>query len=137
MSNSSAQTAYSITSSDTITLTPPAIDTFTIDMASITTGYNNVSIGGGSSIYYTSPTTIVNSISALTTAQITGISAFDTSAFSFKIPEEWEDKFPDFDRIQKMCKEYPGLRIAFDKFKTTYLLVKNHYDTPEDQRPLP
>ena len=137
MSNSSAQTAYSITSSDTITLTPPAIDTFTIDMASITTGYNNVSIGGGSGIYYTSPTTIVNSISALTTAQIQGLTTIDTSTFSFKMPEEWEDKFPDFDRIQKMCKEYPGLRIAFDKFKTTYLLVKNHYDTPEDQRPLP
>jgi hypothetical protein len=136
MSNSSAQTAYSITSSDTITLTPPAIDTFTIDMASITTGYNNVSIGGGSVIYYTSPTTI-NSISALTTAQIQGLTTIDTSTFSFKMPEEWEDKFPDFDRIQKMCKEYPGLRIAFDKFKTTYLLVKNHYDTPEDQRPLP
>jgi len=132
MSNSSAQTAYSITSSDTITLTPPAIDTFTIDMASITTGYNNVSIGGGSGIYYTSPT-----ISALTTAQIQGLTTIDTSTFSFKMPEEWEDKFPDFDRIQKMCKEYPGLRIAFDKFKTTYLLVKNHYDTPEDQRPLP
>ena len=141
MSNSSAQTAYSITSSDTITLTSPTIDAFTIDtytstMASIT---SNVSIGGGSGVYYTSPTTI-NSISALTTAQIQGLTNVvntSTSGFSFKMPEEWEDKFPDFDRIQKMCKEYPGLRIAFDKFKTTYLLVKNHYDTPEDQRPLP
>ena len=132
MSNSSAQTAYSITSSDTITLSPTStVDTFTIDTSSITGGYHNTTIVN--SIYYTSPVTI----SSLTTAQITGISAFDTSAFSFKIPEEWEDKFPDFDRIQKMCKEYPGLQIAFEKFKTTYLLVKNHYDTPEDQRPLP
>jgi len=81
--------------------------------------------------------TIGTGISSLTTAQITGISAIDTSTFSFKMPTEWEDKFPDFDRIQKMCKEYPGLQIAFEKFKTTYLLVKNHYDTPEDQRPLP
>ena len=132
MSNSSAPSVYSITSSDTITLSPTStVDTFTIDTSSITGGYHNTTIVN--SIYYTSPVTI----SSLTTAQITGISAFDTSAFSFKIPEEWEDKFPDFDRIQKMCKEYPGLRIAFDKFKTTYLLVKNHYDTPEDQRPLP
>ena len=132
MSNSSAQTAYSITSSDTITLSPTStVDTFTIDTSSITGGYHNTTIVN--SIYYTSPVTI----SSLTTAQSTGISAFDTSAFSFKIPEEWEDKFPDFDRIQKMCKEYPGLQIAFEKFKTTYLLVKNHYDTPEDQRPLP
>lgn len=116
------------------------VDAFTIDMstmANITSGYNNVSIGGGSGIYYTSPTTI-SSIGALTTAQIQGLTTtIDTSTFSFKMPEEWEDRFPDFDRIQKMCKEYPGLRIAFEKFKTTYLLVKNHYDTPEDQRPRP
>ena len=136
MNNSSAPPVYSITSSDTITLSSPAIDAFTIDtstMASITGGYNNVAIGGGSGIYYTSPTTI-SSIGALTTAQIQGL---NTSTFSFKMPEEWEDRFPDFNRIQKMCEEYPGLQIAFEKFKTTYLLVKNHYDTPEDQRPLP
>ena len=84
MSNSSAQTAYSITSSDTITLSPTStVDTFTIDTSSITGGYHNTTIVN--SIYYTSPVTI----SSLTTAQITGISAFDTSAFSFKIPEEW------------------------------------------------
>jgi len=108
-------------------------------MASITSGYNNVTIGGtGSSVWCTSPSNItMTGISSLTTAQITGISAIDASTFSFKMPEEWEDRFPDFDRIQKMCKEYPGLQIAFEKFKTTYLLVKNHYDTPEDQRPRP
>jgi hypothetical protein len=124
MSNSSVTPAYSITSSDTIT-----IDTSTF-----------ANVGSSSSYYYTGnmgTITIGASISSLTTAQITGISAMDTSAFSFKMPTEWEDKFPDFDRIQKMCKEYPGLQIAFEKFKTTYLLVKNHYDTPEDQRPLP
>jgi hypothetical protein len=139
MSDSLAPPVYSITSSDTITLSSPAIDAFTIDtstMANITSGYNNVTIGGGSGIYYTAPTTI-NSISALTTAQIQGLTTIDTSTFSFKMPEEWEDRFPDFNRIQKMCKEYPGLQIAFEKFKTTYLLVKNHYDTPEDQRPFP
>jgi hypothetical protein len=144
MNISSAQPDYSITSSDTISLSPSyGVDTLTIDtatMANITAAagsYTNVTIGGSSgSMYYTSPITI-NGISALTTAQISGITSIDTSSFTIKFPEEWEDKFPDFDRIQKMCKEYPGLAIAFEKFKTTYLLVKNHYDTPEDQRPKP
>jgi hypothetical protein len=36
-----------------------------------------------------------------------------------------------------MCDEYPGLKIAYEKFVTTYKLVKDHYDTPEDQRPKP
>ena len=52
-------------------------------------------------------------------------------------PEEFVDAFPDYARIEKMCKEYPGLAIAFEKFKTTYKLVKDHYDTPADQRPKP
>jgi len=59
------------------------------------------------------------------------------STFKWSASEEWVDCFPDFDRIQSMCEEYPGLKIVFEKFKTTYLLVKNHYDTPEDQRPKP
>ena len=66
-----------------------------------------------------------------------GLGAGYSNNFSFNIPEEWVNTFPDFDRIQEMCKEYPGLKIAFDKFKTVYKLVKDHYDTPEDQRPLP
>jgi hypothetical protein len=41
---------------------------------------------------------------------------------------------PNFDRIQKMCKEYPGLAIAFEKFKTTYYLVKDEYDNPKDKK---
>jgi hypothetical protein len=36
-----------------------------------------------------------------------------------------------------MCEQYPGLKIAFEKFKTTYYLVKDDYDTPEDKRPKP
>jgi len=55
----------------------------------------------------------------------------------WKSPEEFVDCFPEWARIEQMCKEYPGLKIAFEKFKTTYHLVKDHYDTPEDQRPRP
>jgi len=51
--------------------------------------------------------------------------------------QEWVNSFPEWGRIQKMCEEYPGLQLAFEKFKTVYKLVKDHYDTPEDQRPLP
>jgi hypothetical protein len=59
------------------------------------------------------------------------------SGFRINLPEEFVNCFPDFDRIQKMCEEYPGLKIAYEKFITTYKLVKNHYDTPEDERPRP
>jgi len=64
-----------------------------------------------------------------------GISGINT--WNIHVPQEWIDCFPDFARIEKMCEQYPGLKIAFEKFKTTYKLVKDHYDTPEDQRPRP
>jgi hypothetical protein len=67
----------------------------------------------------------------------TTISTISTSNFNWKMPEEFVDAFPDFNRIEKMCKEYPGLAIAYEKFKTVYNLVKDHYDTPEDKRPKP
>jgi hypothetical protein len=51
--------------------------------------------------------------------------------------EEFINCFPTWDRIQDMCKEYPGLKIAYEKFVTTYKLVKDDYDTPKDQRPKP
>ena len=91
---------------------------------------------------YTSPTTYT--IPTLTTAQISTLSSntisgisIDTSAFTINLPEEWVNCFPDFKKMEKMCEEYPGLKIAFEKFKTVYKLVKDHYDTPEDQRPRP
>jgi hypothetical protein len=72
-------------------------------------------------------------------AGISSITLNDISATSFvwKSPEEWVDCFPDYDRIQKMCDTYPGLKIAFEKFKTTYKLVKDDYDTPKDKRKTP
>jgi hypothetical protein len=51
--------------------------------------------------------------------------------------EEWVGGFPRWERIQDMCDEYPGLKIAFEKFKTTYKLVKDDYDTPKDKRKTP
>ena len=73
---------------------------------------------------------------SLTTSQISSLS-IDTSTFQINIPEEWVNCLPDFDRIEKMCEEYPGLKIAYEKFKTTYKLVADHYDTPKDKRPKP
>jgi hypothetical protein len=46
--------------------------------------------------------------------------------------EEWIDSFPDWNRIQAMCKKYPGLEIALRNFQTVYTLVKDDYDNPKD-----
>ena len=120
MTISSVLTDYSITSSDTITIG---------NITSSTTG-----------VYYTN--TGLGSHSGTITISNGGASGSISTVGGAGVPFKWKnqefvDCLPDFDRIQNMCKEYPGLKIAYEKFVTTYKLVKDHYDTPEDQRPRP
>ena len=106
---------------DTITLTSNAYDT----MASS----NIITVNGSTSSY-----TISGSGSAGTAMGGTyTIGDINASTFSWK-NEEFVDCMPDINRIEKMCKEYPGLAIAFDKFKTTYNIVKDDYDNPKDKK---
>ena len=125
MNDSSVLTNYSITSSDTITIGNITSSTTGTYYTSAGLGNNSgtitISNGGTSSISGTGPYTISGA----------------GSGFSWHVPEEWDGCFPDWARIQDMCEQYPALQIAFEKFKTTYKLVKDHYDTPEDQRPFP
>ena len=139
MNNSSAQETYSITlnnSMDTITL-----DTSTwANMSAASGGISTITINNGGSSYSIGAagtySTSYTSGAGATVGGITNIGTINSySDYTINLPEEWVNCFPDFNRIEKMCKEYPGLAIAFEKFKTTYKLVKDHYDTPEDQRP--
>jgi len=88
--------------------------------------------GSGSTITISGGGTSVGSIGIGNTFTIGG------AGVDFKWHnEEFVDCLPSLDRIKAMCEEYPGLKIAYEKFVTTYKLVKDHYDTPEDKRPLP
>lgn len=135
MTTSSAQPTYSTTldssytidfsSLDTITLTGAtgASDTITLDLNSPST-YTTYTAGAA--------TTTIGSLSG-GTISIGSIS--DTiSGFTFAGTVEWKDAFPDWNRVQDMCETYPGLKIAFDRFKTIYDIVKDDYDTPPDKR---
>lgn len=115
MNISSAQPTYSITSSDIVT----------IDLSSI----NTLDPNSFSSI-------TLNSTGATGTYTIGGSTDSFTTGYTnvWVGPTEWQDSFPAWDRIQKMCDMYPGLKIAFENFKTTYSMVKDDYDTPPEKR---
>jgi hypothetical protein len=140
MSSSSQQPDSSITLNDTYTIDLSGINchnTYNSDTITLT-GYNPCVVSYPS--YYSSPsisTITTTQIAGLTTAQLGAITSIDTSSFTINFPEEWVNCFPDFKRIEKMCEEYPGLKIAYEKFVTTYKLVTDHYDTPKDKRPKP
>ena len=139
MTTSSLPQIYSITSSsgvDTITLS----DTIVPNGGYINTGTVTLNgTGGAGNIWTTSTGTSGPYYTINTGAGVGGAGnvTIGGSEWIWKSPEEFVDCFPEWARIEQMCKEYPGLKIAFEKFKTTYHLVKDHYDTPKDQRPRP
>ena len=126
MSSSSQQPSY-LNDLDLSILT----DTVTL------TGSNN-SYGSGSTITFTNDLatsytyTTSTPSSTWCTTTIGSISSIDN--IKIFLPQEFVDSFPEWARVEKMCEEYPGLKIAFEKFKTVYKLVKDDYDTPKDKR---
>jgi len=97
---------------------------------------NTITITTGSNMMYTNGMTISSNGNVGIGSGNFTINSAGANVFNWK-NEEFVDCMPDYNRIEKMCKEYPGLAVAFEKFKTTYKLVKDDYDTPEDQRPKP
>ena len=148
MNNSSAQEDCLTISNDgavsgSVGIIAQEIDSVLTDTITLTSGtgssyYYNTSAGFSSNNITISGTGSANgyTIASGTTSTVT-LNDINATTFSWKMPEEFVDAFPDYDRIEKMCKEYPGLAIAFEKFKTVYKLVKDDYDTPKDKRPKP
>jgi len=104
----------------TVTYTEPSSYSYTYDSSGIST----ITLGSSSATTYTigsiSPT--INTVS------------IDTSTFSWNLPEEWVGTFPEWDRVEDMCKKYPALEIALRNFKTVYQLVKDDYDNPTPKK---
>ena len=117
MTTSSAPPDYSITSSSLDTIT---ISTGTVDLSSYSTG---------NSMYGVNTITIgpITTIGSLTTD-------YSYKDIVFATTIEWNNCFPDWDRVQAMCKQYPSLEIALRNFQTIYQLVKDDYDNPAPKK---
>jgi hypothetical protein len=130
MSNSSQQAIslddflkdLTIDLSDTTTVTGSSVSdySYTYDSNSIST----ITLSPSSSTSFN-----IGSISpVISTVSI------DSSQFSWNLPEEWVGAFPEWDRVEDMCKKYPALEIALRNFKTVYQLVKDDYDNPTPKK---
>lgn len=120
MNNSSAQETYSITlNSDTIDLSSIISEnTITLDAPEFNGTYT-IASGG------------ISTISTLDTVTLTSL---DSSNWSFNLPIEWVDSFPSYSEVEKMCKEYPALKIAFEKFKQTYAMVEDDWESKKGNK---
>ena len=134
MNSSSAQPICSITSSD---------DTITID----TSSWGNYTTGGISSssmdtITLTGSGSAGTAMGGTYTIGSAGVSSItlndiNTSEFTWKMPEEWVDSFPDYSKVQEMCDKYPAFKIAFEKFKQMYDLVEDDYEAKKGNKYVP
>ena len=126
MNNSSQEPTYTITLDDELTSCLNDI-TFTYDTGSIP------ALTTADIITLTStPTNTSFSVGNIETVDLSGIESF--TSFTNLYKEEFDGIFPDYDRVQEMCKEYPGLEIAYRKFKEVYKMVKEDYDGKERER---
>jgi len=125
--------------SDTLTINGKTIDEYikdlTIDLGSVGASGSASDVFISPSMYSTSydyniaPITLTGS--TIDTITINGI---DSNNYIFNLPQEWQDGFPEWHRVQNMCNEYPGLKVAFDNFKVFYEMVKNDYDNPTPKK---
>ncbi len=121
-----------------------------VDASDINLSYNNTMAGeynyasdtitltgaaGTTSLNYPTGT---YTIPALTTSQISQLQTIQIDQYAgdwgTSWNQEWQHRFPDWGRVQDMCSKYPGLKIAFDNFKTFYEMCKDDYDNPTPKR---
>ena len=119
MNNSSAQETYSIT-----------LNSDTIDLSSITSA-NTVTLDTST---FAGTYTISGSISTISTLDTVTLTSLDSSNWSFNLPIEWVDSFPSYSEVEKMCKEYPALKIAFEKFKRTYVMIEDDWESKKGNK---
>lgn len=130
MSNSSQQqNSLDDLLTSTITLNSPLTGTFTYtEPSNYSYTYDSTSM----STITLSPSISTYSIGAASPT-ISTVS-IDTSQFAWNMPVEWVGAFPEWTRVEDMCKKYPALEIALRNFKTVYQLVKDDYDNPTPKK---
>ena len=111
----------------------------TIDLSEPTTTV----IGSMSDYSYSSDSTTMSTITispqynfntSFANSSVNTISIDSSSLFTYNMPKEWIDCFPEWRKVEDMCKKYPGLEIAFRNFQTVYQLVKDDYDNPAPKK---
>lgn len=93
---------------------------------------NDIYIDSSNMNSYTISTGAVGSIYTINSSDTITFNS-DEYQFNWGEATEFVDAFPDWRRVQDMCKKYPGLEIALRNFQTVYTLVKDDYDTPKDK----
>ena len=126
MSTSSQEPIYTITLDDeTSTDNTITISSWSADNIPALTTSDIITLTGTDNYSY-------NYTTSSGTIDLNGIESFTSFTGFYK--EEFDGIFPDYEKVMDMCKEYPGLEIAYKKFKEVYKMVKEDYDGKQRER---
>ena len=118
-------TAFGASGSDAYTIT---IDPGSYNFTSSTLTYSdNITITS-------QPYSSMHSTVSIPTTYTIGTDSTGFNDIHWGQQEEWINSFPDWQRVEDMCKKYPGLEIALRNFRTVYTLVKDDYDNPKAKK---
>ena len=97
-------------------------DKITINDIDYTIGSDEFSIMNDTGSEYT-----INLTSASTTTSTIDSPSTFAPTFTYDLGIDKELDLIDFDEIEEMCKEYPGLKNVYEKFKHVYDLVRQDW----------
>jgi hypothetical protein len=62
----------------------------------------------------------------------------DTNGIDINLnePVEFEDYMPSVAKIEDMCNDYPGLKRAYENFKSVYKMVQQDWQARQDNEDL-
>ena len=104
-----------------IDLSGVTLDTFTTSDDTITVSMND----------YMVDTIDLDGITINTTVDD---SAFTINSYPYI---EFDNIMPDVEKVKAMCKEYPALDTAFEKFKNVYAMVHQDWKGKQNDEELP
>lgn len=128
MNNSSQEETYTITLNDDNMNVEP----YTVNISSSV--WTELTIDSLPALTTTDIVTLTGTPYGAGSISIGNIETIDIGSFNGFFKEEFNGRFPDWDRVQEMCKKYPGLEIAYRKFKEVYKMVKEDFDGKERER---
>ena len=109
-----------------------------------------ITISSGTSPYYSTDHDFISNIGTITLTGSSGTTysipslSGDTISFPDSIstiesylPKEFVNAFPNWDKVEKMRKEYPALDIALKKFQEVYTMVEDDWQAQKGQKYVP
>jgi hypothetical protein len=135
MNNSSQEEPYTITLNEFETLDSKSLGAFTLSSDT----WVNLTPTSIPALTSADIITLTGTPYGSGSVTIGNLETFDihgsfTGSNNYWVKEDFDGRFPDYERVQKMCKEYPGLEIAYRKFKEVYKMVKEDYDGKEREK---